>query len=92
MDQKQASHRMNLWISKLKEFDLDFKIEYLPGEQNVIADALSRLEANSIEIWPEFIFNIQNVDFRENLPTDIQARFEKHQDIGEAFTIDQCIS
>ncbi|KAG8714544.1 hypothetical protein FRC09_017514 [Ceratobasidium sp. 395] len=43
--QKNLSPRQARWLDVLNEFD--FEIEYIPGETNVFADALSRIYANN---------------------------------------------
>ncbi|SJL14216.1 uncharacterized protein ARMOST_17672 [Armillaria ostoyae] len=43
-NQKILSGRQARWLEKLGEFD--FKVEYVPGAENVLADALSRLWSN----------------------------------------------
>ena len=40
-NQKELSHRQHRWLDILKEFD--FEIEYIPGDTNGFADALSRI-------------------------------------------------
>ena len=44
MAQKNLSARQHHWIDVLSEFDFD--IEYIPGEMNTFADALSRIYSN----------------------------------------------
>jgi len=82
MDQKQNSRRMNRWITKLKDFGLNFKIEYLPGEQNVVADALSRLQLNAVtgSTWPESLVQFKDPSIRKTLSKDIINLFEKFGD------------
>ncbi|KIN99114.1 hypothetical protein M404DRAFT_78798, partial [Pisolithus tinctorius Marx 270] len=41
LDQKDLSGRQARWLEKLAEFD--FEIKYVPGEENVLPDALSRM-------------------------------------------------
>ena len=43
-NQKNLSGRQARWIEKISEFDFDIK--YLPGVENVLPDALSRLYSN----------------------------------------------
>ncbi len=43
-EQKNLSGRQARWMEKLGEFD--FEIQYVPGTENVLADALSRLWSN----------------------------------------------
>jgi hypothetical protein len=42
--QKKLSPRQARWLETLSEFD--FEVIYLPGEENVLADALSRMYSN----------------------------------------------
>jgi hypothetical protein len=44
MNQKNLSGRQARWIEKTSSFD--FKVEYIPGTENVLADALSRIYSN----------------------------------------------
>ena len=44
LTQKNLSGRQARWIEKISEFD--FRVEYVPGVDNVLADALSRLYSN----------------------------------------------
>jgi hypothetical protein len=39
------------WLLLLEEYGVTF--EYLPGEKNVVADALSRLDIDSLKIQEE---------------------------------------
>jgi hypothetical protein len=41
LTQRNLSPRQARWVAKLSEFD--FKIQYVPGKQNILADALSRM-------------------------------------------------
>ena len=47
MKQKELSHRQHRWLDVLNEFD--FNIQYLPGDQNTFADALSRIYSDEQE-------------------------------------------
>ena len=51
--QKTVNQRLARWLDFLSQFDFD--IEYTAGKENVVADALSRLELNNIESsdWPQ---------------------------------------
>ena len=44
MKQKNLSGRQARWLEKISEFD--FEVIYVPGTENVVADALSRLYSN----------------------------------------------
>ena len=44
LDQRPATIPQHQWASKLLGFD--FRVEYKPGAQNVVADALSRRDAD----------------------------------------------
>jgi hypothetical protein len=44
MKQKNLSGRQARWLEKISEFD--FEVVYVPGTENVVADALSRLYSN----------------------------------------------
>ena len=47
MKQRDLSPRQHRWLDILNEFD--FRIEYIPGETNEFADALSRIYSNEQE-------------------------------------------
>ena len=44
--QHNLSGRQARWLEKISEFD--FEIHYVPGEENVLPDALSRLYSNDM--------------------------------------------
>ncbi|PIL25630.1 hypothetical protein GSI_11379 [Ganoderma sinense ZZ0214-1] len=44
LNQRNLSGRQARWMEKIAEYD--FKIEYVPGVENVLADALSRIYSN----------------------------------------------
>jgi RNase H-like domain found in reverse transcriptase len=44
MNQKNLSGRQARWLEKIGKFD--FEIVYIPGSENVLADALSRMYSN----------------------------------------------
>ena len=44
LNQKNLSSRQARWLEKISAFD--FEVVYIPGSENVVADALSRLYAN----------------------------------------------
>jgi len=81
--QKTMSRRMFRWISLLEEFGFDFKIEYQPGKENVVADALSRMQLNNINIsattWPEeFIKYLDPID-RNSLDDKVKNMLSKNE-------------
>src|SRR5271154_2977254 len=43
LEQKELNERQQKWVSKIQAYDFD--IEYVKGENNVVADALSRRPA-----------------------------------------------
>jgi hypothetical protein len=45
-----------LWLLLLEEYGLTF--EYLPGKKNVVADALSRLNIDSLKIQEEEVLTL----------------------------------
>jgi len=47
LDQRLSTIPQHTWVSKL--FGYDFKVEFKPGSQNVVADALSRREGDAVE-------------------------------------------
>ena len=44
LQQKNLSGRQARWLEKILEYD--FRVEYIPGVENVLADALSRIYSN----------------------------------------------
>jgi hypothetical protein len=81
MTQKNLSPRQTRWLETFKEFD--YTIEYIPGETNVLADALSRMyggEMNgTVRAEGEFVLDkeeddklaINNVGFDSDLPLTV---------------------
>jgi hypothetical protein len=52
----KASDRVFLWILLLEEYGVTF--EYLPGKKNVVVDALSRLDIDSMKIQEEEVLTL----------------------------------
>jgi hypothetical protein len=52
----KASDRVLGWLLLLEEYGVTF--EYLPGKKNVVADALSRLDIDSLKIQEEEVLTI----------------------------------
>ncbi|WVZ54351.1 hypothetical protein U9M48_005159 [Paspalum notatum var. saurae] len=50
LDQRLATIPQHHWVSKLLGFD--FRVEYRPGRSNVVADALSRRDADDTALLP----------------------------------------
>jgi hypothetical protein len=82
--QKHLSRRMVRWIEYLQQFN--FKIEYRPGKENVVADALSRLYSTQLLViqedksldWPLLIPNyLQHRQFNNDVPNEIQELIKK---------------
>jgi hypothetical protein len=48
LDQRLATIPQHHWVSKLLGFD--FTMEYKPGHNNVVADALSRRDMPNVEL------------------------------------------
>ena len=48
LDQRLTTIPQHTWVSKL--FGYDFSVEYRPGKQNVVADALSRRDAEAFAV------------------------------------------
>ena len=77
--QKHLSRQMVRWIEYLQKFD--YHVEYKPGKENVVADALSRLYSIQVAAvqqeecldWPLSIPNyLQHRKFSNDVPITIQ--------------------
>ena len=72
--QQDPRGKIGRWINELEEFD--YRIQYIPGKDNVKADALSRnTAANPDQPEPEFDHKIyalytQNVNFKKQLAAE----------------------
>jgi len=73
LNQKNLSGRQARWIEKISSFD--FEVVYVPGTENVVADALSRIYSNdvpgTVRAWSEYTYHdVDNEDINivEDLP------------------------
>jgi transposase InsO family protein len=82
--QKHLSRRMVRWVEYLQQFN--FKIEYKPGKENVVADALSRLYTSQLGVieenqnldWPLLIPHyLQHREFSDDVPNEIKELIKK---------------
>jgi hypothetical protein len=71
LDQHLSTIPRHRWISKLMEFD--FVVEYKPGKSNIVADALSRRDADEAEAHA---FSTPSFDFWNEL----RAQLRDHPD------------
>jgi hypothetical protein len=59
VNQKKLSGRQAQWVEKISSFD--FEIQYVPGTENVLADALSRMYSNeapgTVRSWSEYTYH-----------------------------------
>lgn len=81
--QKTMSRRMFRWISTLEEYGLQLKIEYQPGRENVVADALSRMNLNSVVVeWPDELLNYFCAADKANLnlSLNLKQQVNKYKD------------
>jgi len=82
--QKHLSRRIVRWVEYLQQFN--FKIEYKPGKENVVADALSRLYTSHLTVieenqnldWPLLIPHyLQTNEFSDDVPNEIKELIKK---------------
>ena len=68
--QRDLSHRQHRWLDVINEFDFD--VEYIPGETNGFADALSRIYSNE----PEGVVRA-DTEFIDDVDEPIRGRHQK---------------
>ncbi|CAF5088976.1 unnamed protein product [Rotaria sp. Silwood1] len=82
--QKHLSSRMIRLIEYLQQFN--FKIEYRPGKENIVSDALSRLYILQLDLiqkdqyldWPLLIPHyLKHSDFSGDVPNEIKELVKK---------------
>ena len=92
LDQRLTTIPQHTWVSKL--FGYDFNVEYRPGSQNVVADALSRRDEEGLAVHavsgPTFDFLMSCVlnwlIFRK-LKTSVSSWLQvRHQKVGLRLT------
>jgi hypothetical protein len=71
LNQKNLSGRQARWMEKISSFD--FEIRYIPGTENVLADALSRIYSNesagTVRAQSEYTYH----DVIDNNDLDIES-------------------
>ncbi|CAF3460598.1 unnamed protein product [Rotaria sp. Silwood1] len=91
--QKHLSSRMIRLIEYLQQFN--FKIEYRPGKENIVSDALSRLYILQLDLiqkdqyldWPLLIPHyLKHSDFSGDVPNEIKELVKKELHL---FTYDE---
>ncbi len=78
--QKNLSRRMTRWLEYTQQFT--FEIEYKDGRENVVADALSRLQINMLEKtdWPKLIPEyLETGRFEEAVDEDMKNEVKKYK-------------
>lgn len=81
---KEPNNRVLRWKIKLSEYE--YEIQYLPGKDNVVADALSRIEVNQlvdIESQPE------NNSLEPDLESDMATQHSGDEDNSRYFPISE---
>jgi transposase InsO family protein len=83
--QKVVSKRVSRWLDFIASFD--FSIEYKPGKANVVADALTRLESNAVQIeeeissdWPLLLPSLNDPQKRKTLSPELIQLLEREKD------------
>ncbi|KIL54963.1 hypothetical protein M378DRAFT_91663, partial [Amanita muscaria Koide BX008] len=70
MTQKTLSPRQHRWLDVLNEFS--FKVNYIPGETNVVADALLRIYSDEpigiVRAGSEYVAKDEEDNDDDNLP------------------------
>jgi hypothetical protein len=80
LDQHLSTIPQHRWISKLMGFD--FVVEYKPGKANIVADALSRRDADDVEANA---FSTPSFDLWREMRLQLQQHHE-YQEVLEAVT------
>ena len=76
--QPTLSHRQARWLEKLAEFD--YEIDYTPGPQNIVPDALSRRPDYNLAVMSESVTRIGNP-----LLDSIRTKITNDKDFGPIF-------
>lgn len=93
MNQKDLSGRLARWSLKLQAFD--FTIEHEKGSQNVVADALSRIQCDTVAEFTSCLpllvnsITLDGVEFEEEEYSKLREKIASHGEDYPAFRIHQ---